>query len=98
MKLNLLSDDLILKLIITLDMNEIIKFEMLSKSLNKFIRDNNDFISKKIIEGKFKLIENSTSFNLKKPNHTLSICKTDNINNLYKALKFVKNDIVHLHK
>ena len=93
MKLDSLSDDLILKLIITLDIKEIIKFELINKDFNKFVKDNNKFISKKIIEGKFKLIENSRSFNLKKTNHTLSICKTDNINSLYKALKFVKNDI-----
>lgn len=93
MKLDSLSDDLILKLIITLDIKEIIKFELLNKDFNKFIKKNDNFISKKIIEKKLKLIENSKSYNLKKPNHTLSICKTDNINTLYKALKFVKNYI-----
>ena len=93
MKLDSLSDDLILKLIITLDIKEIIKFELINKDFNKFIQDNNKFISGKIIDKKYILLENSRSYNLKKPNHTLSICKTDNINSLYKALKFVKNDI-----
>ena len=93
MKLDLLSDDLILKLIITLDIKEIIKFELINKDFNKFIKNNDNLISTNIIKNKFKLLENSRSYNLKKPNYTLSICKTDNINSLYKALKFVKNDI-----
>jgi hypothetical protein len=93
MKLDSLSDDLILKLIITLDIKEIIKFELLNKDFNKFIKKNDNFISKKIIDKKFKLLENSRSYNLKKPNYTLSICKTDNINTLYKALKFIKKDL-----
>ena len=93
MKLDSLSDDLILKLIIKLDIKEIIKFELLNKDLNNLIKNNDNFISLNIIQKKFKLIENSRSYNLKKPNHTLSICKTDNINSLYKALKFVKNEI-----
>ena len=93
MKLDSLSDDLILKLIITLDIKEIIKFELLNKDLNNLIKNNDNFISLNIIQKKFKLIENSRSYNLKKPNHTLSICKSDNIDSLYKALKFVKNDI-----
>lgn len=93
MKLESLSDDIILKLITTLDIKEIIKFELLNKDLNQFIKKNDNFISFNIIKKKFKLIENSKSYNLKKKNHTLSICKTKNINSLYKALKFVKNDI-----
>jgi len=93
MKLESLSDDIILKLITTLDIKEIIKFELLNKDLNQFIKKNDNFISFNIIKKKFKLIENSKSYNLKKQNHTLSICKTKNINSLYKALKFVKNDI-----
>lgn len=93
MKLDSLSEDLILKLIITLDIKEIIKFEIINKDFNKFIKNNDNFISTNIIKNKFKLLENSRSYNLKKPNHTLSICKTNNINSLYKALKFVKNDI-----
>ena len=65
MKLESLSDDIILKLITTLDIREIIKFELLNKDLNKFIKKNDNFISFKIIKKKFKLIENSKSYNLK---------------------------------